>query len=284
MISKESYRVEIMEFTIRNGDFKLFCRKEGEGALILLIHGVACDSDYFDEAVFFLKKHYTVVSYDRRGYSRSRQIAAPDLLAGGYSVRSQMEDAAKIIRYMDSGAAFVVGCSAGGIIAVELAGKYPELVRGIILQEPPLTWSLQSKNDISKWRTELKDAVEKKHINSALISLNRAMGGTDNRSKSISLESQMQNLENLKVFLLEEIDHFLEYEIRKEEITLPCAVMVGECDKEGLFARTAESIAAHMNWRLVRTPGFHNFPADLPFEFAVMIAGLISEMQYWRSI
>lgn len=82
---------------------------------------------------------------------------------------------------------------AGGIIAVELAGKYPELVRGIILQEPPLTWSIQSKNDISKWRTELKDALEKKHINSALISLNRAMGGTDNRSKSRSLESQRQN-------------------------------------------------------------------------------------------
>lgn len=61
---------------------------------LLLIHGVACDSEFFRETSKLLAETFTVISYDRRGYSRS--IAAEG--ENDFSVWAHAEDAAEIIR------------------------------------------------------------------------------------------------------------------------------------------------------------------------------------------
>jgi 3-oxoadipate enol-lactonase len=48
------------------------------------------------------------------------------------------EDAAEIIRGLGVGAVTVVGWSMGGIVALYLAHRHPELVCRLVLQEPPL--------------------------------------------------------------------------------------------------------------------------------------------------
>ena len=73
---------------------RLFCRREGSGPILLLIHGVACDSEFFRETSKLLAETFTVISYDRRGYSRS--IAAKG--ENDFSVWAHAEDAAEIIR------------------------------------------------------------------------------------------------------------------------------------------------------------------------------------------
>ena len=83
-----------MEYQVKTAHGTLFCRREGSGPLLLLIHGVACDSEFFREASAILSKKFTVISYDRRGYSRS--IAAEG--ENDFSVWAHAEDAAEIIR------------------------------------------------------------------------------------------------------------------------------------------------------------------------------------------
>ena len=54
-----------MEYEIETAHGRLFCRREGSGPILLLIHGVACDSEFFRETSKLLAETFTVISYDR---------------------------------------------------------------------------------------------------------------------------------------------------------------------------------------------------------------------------
>ncbi len=83
-----------MEYQVKTAHGTLFCRREGSGPLLLLIHGVACDSEFFRQASEILSEKFTVISYDRRGYSRS----VPTEGETDFSVWAHADDAAEIIR------------------------------------------------------------------------------------------------------------------------------------------------------------------------------------------
>ena len=83
-----------MECQVKTAHGTLFCRREGSGPLLLLIHGVACDSEFFRQASAILSEKFTVISYDRRGYSRS----VPTEGETDFSVWAHADDAAEIIR------------------------------------------------------------------------------------------------------------------------------------------------------------------------------------------
>ncbi len=83
-----------MEYQVETAHGTLFCRREGSGPLLLLIHGVACDSEFFRQASAILSEKFTVISYDRRGYSRS----VPTEGETDFSVWAHADDAAEIIR------------------------------------------------------------------------------------------------------------------------------------------------------------------------------------------
>jgi pimeloyl-ACP methyl ester carboxylesterase len=82
-------------------------------------------------AAALLAAGHRVISYDRRGYSRS-----PSHPSGDHNQHA--DDAAALLRALDAVPATVVGWSTGGTIALALAIRYPELVRHLVLQEPPL--------------------------------------------------------------------------------------------------------------------------------------------------
>lgn len=84
-----------MEYEVKTAHGTLFCRKEGKGPLLFLIHGVACDSEFFRQTSAILSDYFTVISYDRRGYSRS----IPAEGETDFSVWAHAEDAADLIRH-----------------------------------------------------------------------------------------------------------------------------------------------------------------------------------------
>lgn len=274
-----------MENVISRDGFQLFYKKEGAGPLLLMIHGVACDSDYFDQAVVFLKEQFTVVTYDRRGYSRSVCTCRERDTVSDYSIKAQVEDAAVLIRMQNQGPAFAVGCSAGGVVALELAQTFPELISGLLLQEPPIVGNRQIREQMNHWIQQLQDAIAKKRINQAVISLKNVLGGTDRKVMSKGLEAQRQDLENFMVFLTCEMEEFLTYHVQhqevhgrtdkekdREKLSLLYTVTVGACSEGGLFAKAADSVAQQMGWELIRNPGYHNFPADMPLEFSKLVS------------
>ena len=83
-----------MEYEMKTAHGTLFCRREGSGPTLLLIHGVACDSEFFRQASAILAEHFTVISYDRRGYSRS----IPAEGENDFSAWAHADDAAQILQ------------------------------------------------------------------------------------------------------------------------------------------------------------------------------------------
>ena len=262
-----------MVFTVKNGDVNLYCEKEGTGENLLLIHGSICDSSYFDGAKEYLKKNFTVITYDRRGYTQS-----PYMLGGDYSISTQASDAAAVIEAC-GGKALVVGCSAGGVIALELARKYPKLVTKLFLHEPPIAVMYLHRDDFQAWGKKLRELADERKLAKALSCFVGAIGGADPQGVKRSIEEQKRDLDTLPALLYGELDDIINYlpeETMKIELPMPCTVAMGEKDTEGLFHNTAPSVAKMLSAQLLRVPGYHNFAHDLPYEFAVAVTGVMS--------
>ena len=73
---------------------------------------------------------FTVVTWDPRGTRRSSRDGWP------CDSPTHAEDAAALLRRLGLAPAAVFGASAGGIIAVRLALRHPELVRQVLVYEP----------------------------------------------------------------------------------------------------------------------------------------------------
>ena len=112
---------------------ELFYELTGEGRLpLVLVHGSWVSHHDWDLLVTRLSPWFRILTYDRRGHSDSERP-----LAQG-SVREDVADLVALIAHCGLGPAWVVGNSFGASIALRTAYLRPDLVRGLVLHEPPL--------------------------------------------------------------------------------------------------------------------------------------------------
>jgi esterase len=116
---------------MRVNGVSLYYEEHGAGESIVCIHGTGSSAAFWADAAERLAKHGRAVVYDRRGCSRSER---PEPYTT--SVREQTDDAAALIEAVGGAPAIVNGRSYGGAVALDLALRYPELVRALILLEP----------------------------------------------------------------------------------------------------------------------------------------------------
>lgn len=103
--------------------------ERGSGDGILLVHGTG--GNVWGRLPDLLASDSRVVNYDRRSFGDSTHPPIKDL-------PRHSRDAAALIEALDLGPATLVGHSMGGVISLDLALNRPELVRALILVEPPL--------------------------------------------------------------------------------------------------------------------------------------------------
>jgi pimeloyl-ACP methyl ester carboxylesterase len=118
---------------IQAGTTKLYHEVRGSGPALLITGGTG-DAGEWTHLAPTLAEACTVVTYDRRGMSRSPR---PD----GWTATSMPEaadDAAALLRALDLAPAVVVGHSGGASVACSLVARHPEVVRHAVLYEPPL--------------------------------------------------------------------------------------------------------------------------------------------------
>ena len=115
---------------------RLYCRVAGNGPWLLMIHGAACDSDFYLALGERMSGRYRVILYDRRGYGRSEggDEKAQD---SGTHFAQQASDAACVLRQLGAESAVALGCSYGALVALYLAHAYPDLVGRTLMHEPP---------------------------------------------------------------------------------------------------------------------------------------------------
>ena len=106
----------------------------GRGPAVLLIAGAGGDAAELAGVAATLADQFTVTTYDRRGNSRSPRPAG----WAATSLAEQADDAAALLATLGQRPAVVVGTSAGGSIALEVALRHPDAVRAAIVHEPPI--------------------------------------------------------------------------------------------------------------------------------------------------
>jgi pimeloyl-ACP methyl ester carboxylesterase len=119
--------------TAKVNDVRLFYELNGTGEVpLVLVHGSWDSHHDWDLVVPRLANSFRVLTYDRRGHSKSERPI------GQGSVREDVADLAALIEHLGLVPAWVVGNSFGASITLRLAGERPELLRGLIGHEPPL--------------------------------------------------------------------------------------------------------------------------------------------------
>ncbi|GAA2145698.1 alpha/beta fold hydrolase [Actinomadura napierensis] len=145
-----------METTTRTLDVpgaSLHYEVRGSGPVLLLICGGIYDAAGYAGLAALLADRYTVVTYDRRGNSRSPLAGPPEL----QDVAVHADDASRLLAEVAGAPAFVFGNSSGAQIALELAVRHPDQVRAVVAHEPPLLGLLP---DADHWESVISDVEQ----------------------------------------------------------------------------------------------------------------------------
>lgn len=105
---------------------------EGTGVPVVFVHGSLSDASYWADQIGPFGKHYRAIAYSRRyNYPNTNPARS------GYSAVVDSDDLAALILTLHLGKAVVIGHSYGALTALFLAARHPELVRALVLAEPP---------------------------------------------------------------------------------------------------------------------------------------------------
>lgn len=104
----------------------------GGGEPLALVHGSWADATNWELVLPGLAQGFRVLTYDRRGYSRSER---PDT---AWSIDDDGDDLAALLETLQLSPAHVATISYGGNIALRLAARRPQLFRTLSCHEPPL--------------------------------------------------------------------------------------------------------------------------------------------------
>src|SRR5215831_5736894 len=108
-------------FATTNG-IRLHYVEQGEGPLLLLLHGCWAFWYSWRHQIPTLAQHFHVVAPDLRGFNDSDKPEGVD----HYQLRHLVEDVRGLLRFFGQEQAIVVGHDAGAIAAWAFAATYPE--------------------------------------------------------------------------------------------------------------------------------------------------------------
>jgi 3-oxoadipate enol-lactonase len=113
--------------TVKINDIDMYYEVHGEGKPLVLIAGLGSGVSLFAGSTPLFSKGREVVAFDNRGAGRTDKPDVP------YTIEMMADDTAGLLRALDIKRADVLGVSMGGRIAMDLAIRYPDVVRGLIL-------------------------------------------------------------------------------------------------------------------------------------------------------
>jgi pimeloyl-ACP methyl ester carboxylesterase len=106
-------------------------RVQGDGDPVLLLHGIGCSLEDFDEQFALLSDRYRCWAVDLAGFGGSDPMPVPGSVPRLGAFVAAFLDAVGVHRPLH-----VVGNSLGGAVALQFAADHPERVRSLALADP----------------------------------------------------------------------------------------------------------------------------------------------------
>jgi 3-oxoadipate enol-lactonase len=113
---------------VQTDEIQIYYEQVGSGPHCLMLNGSGGDLRYTPGFMQSPPAHaFTLTGYDQRGLGRTSKPDQP------YTMADYAKDAAALIEALDIGPCLVWGVSFGGMVAQELAIRYPQYVRKLAL-------------------------------------------------------------------------------------------------------------------------------------------------------
>jgi pimeloyl-ACP methyl ester carboxylesterase len=263
---------------VRVNGTDIYHEVRGSGPAILFISGMTGDAGHYAEVAELLASEFTVVTYDRRGNSRSPR--PPGWAAT--SIDEQADDAAGLLDALALAPAAVWGSSGGAIILLNLLRRRPDVIRRAFVHEPPTTSVLSYGNElVAGLRAMLEEAFTAGGPTAAMERFLRVAAG-DRAFDGLDRDLRARMLGNADVGLRIEFDAFIGFDpttIRRPEgIPVVTAAGIENRDPEAFnhfMWDTTEWLAKRWGTEVVTTPGAHVPYFTHPKEFAEQLRALL---------
>jgi len=119
-------------YVIANGIRIHYYRTGGNKPQVVINHGAGDDGLCWTRVVSDLEKEYDVILPDARGHGKSASGK------GDYATQQRVADLVGLIQALKLDHPVVGGHSMGADTSMHLAAQYPQLLRGVFLEDPPI--------------------------------------------------------------------------------------------------------------------------------------------------
>ena len=247
----------------------LYYEIRGKGPVLLMIPAGGGDASSYNEVADYLSAWYTVVTYDRRGYSHSK-LNNPDEIP---TIESNADDVHYLLQKITREPAFVFGSSSGGVIALDFVTRFQQQVSTLIIHEP-------AKNIIPNPEEPFVDLATL-YKEGGPAAVQKYIGVDFNARKSAVAGAGAQRSANMKFFMEKEPKAIGEYQFNLDGLTAAAKkvhIIIGGSTtaKEATGYRGAQSAAAFFDTPIIDFPGDHagyiNFPKEYAYQLHTILA------------
>jgi len=268
--------------TIKVPGARLYCEAVGRGPLLVVIPGGPQDAGVFADLAQRLADRYRVVAYDPRGNSRSTFDGA----AQPQDMDIHGDDAAALIEAAGDGPAYVFGTSGGAQIGLNLAARYPHLVKRLIAHEPPTVMLLDDPAPVLAANDELQATYRRDGVEAAMglffaqNGLSEDMDGPPPDMTPEAMETFTRVSGNFEYWLADGVVSLSSYEpnlaaLRADPARIVVALGVGSVDQP-IHAMGA-ALANRLGVQPVAFPGDHMGFETEPDAFAAAMARSLAD-------
>lgn len=248
---------------------RLYYETRGSGQPLLMIHGGAVDAGSFAAIAPILAKDHLVITYDRRGNSRSRLTGPPTDLR----LDQQADDAVRLIEKLADRPPHVFGSSGGAVVALELAARHGKQLGTVVAHEPPVPAVLpdataqQAKYEAT-YQTYRDRGVQQGFEQFMTIDPGEPDPKTERYEADRELDARIEG--NLEFLLAHEMLPFTRYRPNLAALRrkLPELVLGVAHYKAEVATRIVRTMATQLNTKATEFPSDHTGYMWRPREFA----------------
>jgi 3-oxoadipate enol-lactonase len=108
-------------------DIEIYYEVHGKGFPLVLIRGLGSNADHWYAQIPAFSSHFSVVCFDNRGIGRSQKSDEAS------TISMMADDTVALMDSIGISRAHILGISMGGMIAQQIALRYPSRVHGLVL-------------------------------------------------------------------------------------------------------------------------------------------------------
>lgn len=249
---------------------RLHYETRGSGPLLIMIPGATGDARVFTTVGEHLAEHHTVLTYDRRGFSRSPLDGPQD-----YSRRlaTDVDDVARLIEHHGGGPATVFGTSSGAVIALTVLSRHPSLVGALAAYEPASMTLLPDRDREVEFIDYLYDLYRSQGVLPALRAFHeRNLTPSDREFLATVADSGMEHRHaNATYWFERELRQYPTVELDLDTLGSYAdriVLMAGEDSRNYPTYQVIVELGRRIGRGIIETPGGHTACGSHPSQFS----------------